>query len=490
MLALMGLLFVLVSFTTSFRLSKVLPKASSTSLGWTSFHAEGRDTRKNIEQAKVSSSVVHTLLIDNYDSYTYNLYQLLSEVNGVEPHVIFNDDFKDWESLLENCPHFDNIVLSPGPGSPSCPKDVGICKEAVLKAQVPVLGVCLGHQGIAEVFGTPVHRASRPVHGERFTVNHTGTGIFQGLPQGFQVVRYHSLAAAPAVENPLRITAWTTDGVVMGLEHISKPIYGVQFHPESILSESGSDLISSFKSITLKHSSESSIRTNYMPSVHTPPIIKPKNIDENENENVFEKLLYLHTTKVSIPSGFTFEDIFRCLYEKSNASFWLDTSREPVNMEINERVVSFAGAIDIHGSGEVIEYWGDKLIFRNVDGEVTKSSSKSIFDFIDSFTKTESPSVICDETCSTDSLPFIPHRKIFGHISYEARHVATARMHGRSESTISDSFSSSSSSSSLPIPLSVFLQPTQYLVYDHSTTSVYIVSEGKSATNIPLVNIK
>lgn len=487
-LFLKGLLLVLVSFTTSFRFSKILPKVSSTRLEWTTFHAEGRDTRKNIDLAKVTSSIVHTLLIDNYDSYTYNLYQLLSDVNGVEPHVIFNDDFKDWESLLENCPHFDNIVISPGPGSPSCSKDIGICKEAVLKAQVPVLGVCLGHQGIAEVFGMPVLRALRPVHGERFAVNHTGTGLFQGLPQGFQVVRYHSLVAAPAVEIPLRITAWTSDGVVMGVEHISKPIYGVQFHPESILSEFGSELISTFKSITLKHSSKSSTRAKRLPSVRTLPRVVHKNIDGDDNKKSLEEMLYFHTTKVSIPSSFTFEDVVRYLYEKSNASFWLDTSREPVNMAITERVVSFAGAVDVHGSGQVIEYWGDKLVFRNVHGEVTKNSTESIFDFIDSFTKAKPPSVICDASCSENSLPFTPDRKIFGHISYEARHVTTARMHGRSENTIPDRFtlpSSASPSSSSSIPLSVFFQPTQYLVYDHSTTSVFIVSEGKSATIVP-----
>jgi len=137
-----------------------------------------------------------TLLIDNYDSFTYNLFQLLAEANGEEPRVVRNDGAA-WAELAGG--DFDNVVISPGPGRPDHPKDFGVCADAIREAEVPVLGVCLGHQGIGHVAGAPVVHAPEVMHGRLSAVYHDDSPLFAGIPQGFQVVRYHSLC----VEEPL-----------------------------------------------------------------------------------------------------------------------------------------------------------------------------------------------------------------------------------------------------------------------------------------------
>lgn len=186
---------------------------------------------------------MRTLLIDNYDSFTYNLFHYLAEVNGTEPDVVVNDDPRWRSSHLDA---FDNVVLSPGPGHPERPADFGICREILRHAEMPVLGICLGHQGIATAYGGRVTRAPEPYHGRVSTIRHRGTDLFAGLPPRFEVARYHSLAVTelPAELEP---TAWTRDGVLMGLRHRNRPLWGMQFHPESIGSSYGRQLLANFR---------------------------------------------------------------------------------------------------------------------------------------------------------------------------------------------------------------------------------------------------
>jgi para-aminobenzoate synthetase len=189
---------------------------------------------------------LRTLLIDNHDSFTLNLFHLLARVNGREPLLVPND-WDGWDpQVLETV---DSVVLSPGPGTPLRSEDVGICAEAVAAARVPVLGICLGHQLIAHLHGAHVGRAPEPRHGRVSAIEHDGTGLFAGIPAPFSTVRYHSLAATEVVE-PLRITARSEDGVVQGLEHSTLPLWGVQFHPESILTEHGETLLENFAQLT------------------------------------------------------------------------------------------------------------------------------------------------------------------------------------------------------------------------------------------------
>ena len=186
-------------------------------------------------------------LIDNYDSFTYNLVHFLGEL-GAEVKVYRNNVVTVDEVFAENPA---GIVLSPGPCDPD---RAGICLEIVKRASVtetPILGVCLGHQTIGQVFGGKVVRADQLMHGKTSEITHNGTGIFKGLPNRFTATRYHSLTIDPAsVPNMLEVTATTDDGVIMGLSHKSLSLHGVQFHPESIASEHGHALLQNFLNLT------------------------------------------------------------------------------------------------------------------------------------------------------------------------------------------------------------------------------------------------
>ena len=182
------------------------------------------------------------LLIDNYDSFTFNLVHVLGDL-GAHCEVRRNDTLSVTDALAR-AP--DAIVLSPGPGVPG---DAGICVELIRAAsgRVPILGVCLGHQAIGEAFGGEVVRAPAPMHGKTSRIRHDGTDVFAGLPSPFVVTRYHSLVVRESsLPDTLQATAWTEDGLVMGLRHATLPVFGVQFHPESIASEHGHDLLANF----------------------------------------------------------------------------------------------------------------------------------------------------------------------------------------------------------------------------------------------------
>ncbi len=181
------------------------------------------------------------LLIDNYDSFTYNLWHYLGEL-GAEVIVKRNDAVTVAEVLAMN---LDGVVISPGP---SVPEKAGICIELVRKAgRLPILGVCLGHQAIGAAFGGRVVRAPEPMHGKVSLIFHDRSGVFAGLPSPFSATRYHSLIVERASLPPsLRVTASSEDGLIMGLEHTERPIHGVQFHPESIASQHGHQLLRNF----------------------------------------------------------------------------------------------------------------------------------------------------------------------------------------------------------------------------------------------------
>ena len=184
-----------------------------------------------------------TLLVDNHDSYTYNVFHLLAAASGEEPMVV-NNDAVSWRVLTRM--DFDAIVLSPGPGHPSRWHDFGVCSDILSKSEVPVFGICLGHQGIGNLLEGTVNRAPMAMHGRLSRVMHEGKGLFKDVPQGFSVVRYHSLAITSPPGPEGHVVAWSEDGVVMGVEHTKRPIWGVQFHPESISTEYGLKIAQNF----------------------------------------------------------------------------------------------------------------------------------------------------------------------------------------------------------------------------------------------------
>jgi anthranilate synthase component II len=181
------------------------------------------------------------VVIDNYDSFTYNLVQYLGEL-GAEVCVYRNDQVT-LDELEQLAP--DQIVISPGPGTP---EDGGVSNEALrrLGPRIPILGVCLGHQCIGHVYGGMVSRAPRLMHGKTSPVYHSGRGIFNGVPSPFLATRYHSLIVEEPVPDSLEVTAFTRQGEIMGLRHKTFPVTGVQFHPESILTEHGKRILQNF----------------------------------------------------------------------------------------------------------------------------------------------------------------------------------------------------------------------------------------------------
>ena len=185
------------------------------------------------------------LVIDNYDSFTYNLVQYFGEL-GADPQVKRNDAIT-LEGVEKMKPQ--KIVISPGPGRP---EEAGISMELIRKfgGKVPILGVCLGHQCMGEVYGGKVVRAGRLMHGKTSPIQHDGKGVFQGLPNPFEATRYHSLIVEKnSVPSCLEVCAETAEGEIMGLRHREYPVHGVQFHPESILSKEGKDLLAKFLKI-------------------------------------------------------------------------------------------------------------------------------------------------------------------------------------------------------------------------------------------------
>ncbi|WP_309114548.1 aminodeoxychorismate synthase component I [Saccharothrix sp.] len=243
---------------------------------------------------------MRTLLIDNYDSFTFNLFQYLARVNGREPVVITNDDpgFR-----LSDLRRFDNVVISPGPGRPQNRADFGLCRSVVEHADLPLLGVCLGHQGLCLAEGASVGLVP-PRHGVVDRVRHTGVDVFAGLPSPLTVVRYHSLAVTDLPPS-LEAIAWSdTDDVLMGVRHRSRPVWGVQFHPESICTEHGHELLANFRDLTGGFSAA----TPEPLAVPTPPPV---------THEVLVRRLDVHPDP---------EAVFQALYGGSEDAFWLDSS--------------------------------------------------------------------------------------------------------------------------------------------------------------------
>jgi anthranilate synthase/aminodeoxychorismate synthase-like glutamine amidotransferase len=181
------------------------------------------------------------IVIDNYDSFTYNLVQYFGEL-GAAPEV-YRNDAVTLEALEALGP--TRIVISPGPGNPD---DGGISNDAIrhFGGRVPILGVCLGHQCLGAVYGGAVRRAPRLMHGKTSRIHHHGTGLFANIPSPFEATRYHSLIVEEPVPPSLEVTAFTSEGEVMGLRHRAQPTFGVQFHPESILTQHGKEILKNF----------------------------------------------------------------------------------------------------------------------------------------------------------------------------------------------------------------------------------------------------
>jgi para-aminobenzoate synthetase len=253
------------------------------------------------------------VVIDNYDSFTYNLVHLLAEICNEIPLVVKNDEIS-WNELKQQ--QFDGIVISPGPGHPERPDDFGLCRNVIEEAKVPLLGVCLGHQGIAALSGGRVVRAPAPMHGRTSLIHHNDTGLFRGIPSPFRGARYHSLVAQQPVPSCLEVSAWTEDGLIMGLSHRDRPQWGVQFHPESIITEHGRTLLENF--CRMIDPSRSHLNGHGRPlngkSLNGSPARKELAVSR---KRTFWK---------EIPREIDMEGAFTSLFSESAHAYWLDSS--------------------------------------------------------------------------------------------------------------------------------------------------------------------
>jgi para-aminobenzoate synthetase len=308
---------------------------------------------------------MNTLLIDNYDSYTYNVFHLLASVVGDEPAVVHND-MLTWRALSRW--DFDAIVLSPGPGRPQRWHDFGVCADILRFSEVPVLGICLGHQGLGRVLDGTVASAPMVMHGRLSRVRHRDTGLFSGIPQDFSVVRYHSLAVSGPLGREGRVTAWTADGVVMGIEHVHRPLWGVQFHPESVASEHGHRLVANFYELAARSPHSSRDRSRFRTPPPAPSVVAGRSPASQSRE--------LRRTTRTLEGAPDTERLFEALFASAQHSFWLDSADAPSKLGRASYMGTSAGAGHC-----VIEYdvSAGKVTQRRGETGATEVRRESIF---------------------------------------------------------------------------------------------------------------
>jgi para-aminobenzoate synthetase len=275
---------------------------------------------------------MRTLLVDNHDSYTYNVFHLLAAASGEEP-VVVNNDAVSWRVLSRS--DFDAIVLSPGPGRPQRWHDFGVCRDILRYSEIPVLGICLGHQGIGNLLEGVVASAPMPMHGRLSHIRHDGTGLFEGLPQDFSVVRYHSLAITTEMGPEGREIAWSEDGVVMGIEHRTRPMWGVQFHPESIATEHGRAIAENFYALAERHQGGSTFGARLadapassqgQPAPERAGAAGAAEEGEKAGDAAEPRARLLARTLVGAAPT---EQVYERLFAGAEQSFWLDSADAP-----------------------------------------------------------------------------------------------------------------------------------------------------------------
>jgi para-aminobenzoate synthetase len=307
---------------------------------------------------------MRTLLVDNHDSYTYNVFHLLAGVSGEEPIVVDNDAVS-WRALSRW--DFDAIVLSPGPGSPQRWHDFCVCNDILRYSEIPVLGICLGHQGLGHLLNGKVSSAPEAMHGRLSRIHHEDDGLFAGIPQDFPVVRYHSLAITDMGPDG-HVTAWADDGVVMGIEHRRRPMWGVQFHPESIATEHGARLVENFYDLARR------LRSPRWRGAKRPLAPQGRTQVRRARTGGGESELRLR----SIPGEPLTEALFERLFGAAEHAFWLDSADAPTRLAQRSFLGTSAGATRC-----VLEYDVETgTAIRHGAGPATTERT-SIFDLLD-----------------------------------------------------------------------------------------------------------
>jgi para-aminobenzoate synthetase len=377
---------------------------------------------------------MRTLLIDNYDSFTFNLFQLLAEVNGSEPIVVRNDE-AEWGQLAEL--DFDNVVLSPGPGHPANPRDFGVCAEAIACCEKPMLGVCLGHQGLGLANGATVARAPAPVHGRRTCIEHAGDPLFARIPQAFEAVRYHSLCLQRPLPAEIEEIATAADGVPMAIAHRDRPQWGVQFHPESVASDHGRQLLENFRDLSAVSTPEPAGPRSWCS-------LSPHSGKKEHQQDEAGLRLAWHR----LPLRLDPEVAFGGLYGESEHAFWLDGNPPGPRSRF-----SFMG--DASGPlGAVVTNDVDagELTVRRSTGE-TSTVAESVFAWLDR----ELPRLRPPSEDLAD-LPFDFPCGFAGYLGYELKGDCGA-----------------DSAHSSPHPDAALLFADRLLAFDHDQGDVYLL---------------
>jgi para-aminobenzoate synthetase len=307
---------------------------------------------------------MRTLLVDNHDSYTYNVFHLLAGVSGEEPIVVDNDAVS-WRALSRW--DFDAIVLSPGPGSPQRWHDFCVCNDILRYSEIPVLGICLGHQGLGSLLNGKVSSAPEAMHGRLSRIHHRDDGLFAGIPQDFPVVRYHSLAITDMGPDG-NVTAWADDGVVMGIEHRRRPMWGVQFHPESVATEHGARLVENFYDLARR------LRSPRWRGAKRPLAAPPRAQMRRSRVSGGESELRMR----SIPGEPDTEPLFERLFGDAEHAFWLDSADAPTRLAQRSFLGTSAGATRC-----VLEYDVESGMAIRQGAGATTTERASIFDLLD-----------------------------------------------------------------------------------------------------------
>lgn len=346
--------------------------------------------------------IIKTLIIDNYDSYTYNIFQIVATMNQVMPVVIRNDQF-DWSTL--QAISFDNVIISPGPGRPENAKDVGLSADVMLNTKVPIFGVCLGHQLLAHVYGGSVIHAPEIFHGRLSEIYHDESSLFSQIPQGFEVVRYHSLIVDNKLPPILEKTAWTKDGIIMGLQHKLRPIWGVQFHPESICTEFGSALFRNFHDLTLEYY-KNSYRT-HIPKIEAESFAVSRSTSKKFEEDPSITLESYRILYKELDTNYNPEEVFLNHMSEQDYAFWLDSSKIETGMSRFSYIGSNSGPLS-----KVIRY---RIADQQVEVLTNDGSTfvdYTIFDYLE-----KELSVL---KCQSD-LPFDFNCGFVGYFGYELK---------------------------------------------------------------------
>jgi len=317
---------------------------------------------------------MRALLVDNYDSYTHNLRQQLARLGAIAPVVVRNDELSA-SALTEliAAQGIEVIVISPGPGHPARPRDFGVCGALITGCELPLLGVCLGHQGLAWAHGAAIVRAPEPVHGRLSAVIHDGKDLFTGIPQGFEVVRYHSLAVARELPAALLPTAWTRDGVLMGLRHVERPQWGVQFHPESIATEHGDRIIESFLTLAADwHRRERSGRTHRSVQSSAPDAAVADRA-KCANRPAPSPVRHRELSRWVDPA-----DVFVALYGDARRAFWLDSA----SREGDFARWSYMGAAELPGDRCIRYDVGQRALMVEQGGHVERHT-RSVLEWLE-----------------------------------------------------------------------------------------------------------